>query len=417
MLTRHAIRGWAVALAAAALLPNAGTPLSASPFQTRTGPATTGSAPASPRGVVPGTAATSGITEADRLSSIYDVILSARFAEASAQLARACPPAPAAACAALREVALWWEIQEDPGSRRLDAPLEAAAASAIDAATRWTEQEPDRAEAWFYLAAAHAPLAQWRVLRGERLAAARDGKRMKTALERALALDDQFDDAWFGIGLYHYYADVAPAAVKLLRFLLLLPGGDRAQGLREMVRARDRGALLRREADYQLHWIYLWYEEQPERALDLLRSLDARYPSNPLFLIRIAEVQRDYFHDHIAAGVTSGTLLDRARAGRTALPALTTAQARLGLAAAEIELGRPDAAIELVTPLLDGRATPPYNVRARATLAIADAHARAGRATAARNAYRRAIADAVADDPDDVRGRARRALTRVGAPR
>ncbi len=67
-------------------------------------------------------------------------------------------------------------------------------------------------------------------LRGERLAAARDGKRIKDALERALALDPGLQDAYFGLGLYHYYADVAPADPKMLRWLLLLPGGDRARG-------------------------------------------------------------------------------------------------------------------------------------------------------------------------------------------
>ena len=73
--------------------------------------------------------------------------------------------------------------------------------------------------------------AQLRVLRGETLSAARDGKRIKEALERALALDPALQDAYFGIGLYHYYAEVAPAAAKILRFLLALPGGDRAGGM------------------------------------------------------------------------------------------------------------------------------------------------------------------------------------------
>ena len=70
--------------------------------------------------------------------------------------------------------------------------------------------------------------------------AARDGKRIKDALERALALDPALDDAKFGIGLYHYYADIAPAALRLLRWLLLLPGGDRADGLRQIEEARAR---------------------------------------------------------------------------------------------------------------------------------------------------------------------------------
>ena len=114
-------------------------------------------------------------------------------------------------------------------------------------------REPQRAEAWFYLAGSYAPLVQWRVLRGERLAAARDGKKIKDALERALQLDPTLNDAYFGIGLYHYYADVAPAAAKILRWLLFLPGGDRVQGMREMLRAREHGELLTGEADYQLH--------------------------------------------------------------------------------------------------------------------------------------------------------------------
>ena len=46
------------------------------------------------------------------------------------------------------------------------------------------------------------------------LGAARDGKRIKDSLERALALDPRLQEAYFGIGLYHYYADVAPTAAK-----------------------------------------------------------------------------------------------------------------------------------------------------------------------------------------------------------
>ena len=63
-------------------------------------------------------------------------------------------------------------------------------------------------------------------------------------------------------GCTRYYADVAPAAAKFLRFLLLLPGGDKTEGLAQMLRARNGGRLLQGEADYQLHLIYLWYERQ-----------------------------------------------------------------------------------------------------------------------------------------------------------
>ena len=101
--------------------------------------------------------------------------------------------------------------------------------------------------------------------RGERLAPRATATGFREALERALALDPTLNDAYFGIGLYHYYADVAPAAARMLRWLLFLPGGDRVEGLREMLQARDHGELLSGEADYQLHFVYLWYEQKPPR--------------------------------------------------------------------------------------------------------------------------------------------------------
>ena len=196
--------------------------------------------------LVPASPAAAALTEAPRLAAVYDTILAAQFDRAEAQLAQACPPAPAEACAALGVVSLWWQILLTPESRALDGRFsDLAAQAALPPAEAWTRREPKRGEAWFYLAGSYAPLVQWRVLRGERIAAARDGKKIKDALERALQLDPGLDDAYFGIGLYHYYADVAPAAAKVLRWLLFLPGGDRVKGLQEMLQARQRGVLLR----------------------------------------------------------------------------------------------------------------------------------------------------------------------------
>ena len=145
-------------------------------------------------------------------------------------------------------------------------------------ADAWTVRAPDDAEAWFYLGGAYAARVQWRVLREERLAAARDGKRIKDALERALALDPGLDDAYFGIGMYRYYADVAPAAAKILRFLLLLPGGDRAKAWRRCSGRANHGRLLQGEADYQLQRDLSLVRAQTGRALELLRELQRGAP-------------------------------------------------------------------------------------------------------------------------------------------
>ena len=256
------------------------------------------------------------LTEASRLAAVYDAILDAAFDRVDAQLKQTCPPAPEEACAALGVVSVWWQILINPESRVLDGRFNNLAAAAIAAGDRWTRLEPQRAEAWFYLAGSYAPLVQWRVLRGERLAAARAGNTIRIVLERALQIDPGLDDAYFGVGLYHYYADVAPTTAKILRWLLFLPGGDRVKGLQEMLQARQRGALLKGEADYQLHLIYLWYEQKPAQALALLEALDARHPANPLFLQRIADVQDRWLHDRPASRTAWQTLLDRSRAGQ-----------------------------------------------------------------------------------------------------
>ena len=97
----------------------------------------------------------------------------------------------------------------------------------------------------------------------------------------------------------------------MLSALLFLPGGDRAGGLKEMEQTRSKGMLLRGEADYQLHLIYLWYERQPMTALRLIDGLRARYPHNPVFYLRLAEVQSDYNRNHAAALHTYRSLLRR----------------------------------------------------------------------------------------------------------
>jgi hypothetical protein len=282
------------------------------------------------------TPCSAALTESRRLAAIYDTILDARFDRAGAMLKEACPPAPIEACAVLDAVSLWWQIQVHPADRTHDRALDAAATHALTLTETWTVREPQRAEAWFYLAAAYGPLVQWHVLRGERIAAAREGKKIKDALERALRLDPGMDDAYFGIGLYHYYADVAPAYAKMLRWLLFLPGGDRARGLAEMQRARDRGDWLRGEADFQLHVVYLWYEQRPRDALDLLLSLDARYPFNPIFLERIADLHDLYFHDLTASAHAWRLLIDRARNARVfdAAAIILRAQEKLRMIAA-----------------------------------------------------------------------------------
>ena len=140
------------------------------------------------------------------------------------------------------------------------------------------------------------------------------------------------------------YADVASFGARFLRVLMLLPGGDRALGLKEMLQARERGILLGGEADYQLHFIYLWYEKQPARARELLQGLDTRYPSNSIFLERVARIDHGVLQSHRESAAAWQTLIERAAAGRVHASRRTEVRARTGLASELIELSEIDRA-------------------------------------------------------------------------
>jgi len=180
----------------------------------------------------------------------------------------------------------------------------------------------------------------------------------------------------------------------------------------DMLAARERGTLLRGEADYQLHWIYFWYEDQPQRGLAVLQDLRRRYPHNPLFVQRIAEVQHEYFHDRAASLATWLALLDAAEAGRVNAAGFAAVRARLGAAEHFDALGETDRGIDLVAPLLARPPAAPYGALARAQLLAGTFYDRVGRRADAVSAYRAAIAAAAPDDVHEVAPQARQRLRR-----
>jgi tetratricopeptide (TPR) repeat protein len=343
----------------------------------------------------------------------YDLILDARFDEAGQALEQACGPAPPEACQVLAAAAAWWQIHLDPDDHARDPAFVDTVERAIRNTHAWVDRAAEDPEAWFYLASAYGARVQWRVLRGERLAAARDGARIKDALERALVLEPRFDDAYFGLGLYKYYAAVAPAAARFLRALLRLPGGNRAEGLQDMLRARAHGRLLQGEADYQLHVIYLWYERDVPQAVARLQALEARYPGNPHFTIQLAHVRETYEHDIMASLGTWQRLIAAAESGRVNEPGLAATRARLGAAQVLETLHETDRAMAHLHAVVDARSERPLGSQALALLRLGMAHDRLGDRADAVAAYQAAIAAAPPRDPHHVRTLAARRLRRA----
>ena len=115
-------------------------------------------------------------------------------------------------------------------------------------------------------------------------------------------------------------------------FCCCCPAAIATKGWRRCCGRGTSGRLLQGEADYQLHIVYLWYEHQTGRALELLRDLQQAHPGNPLFLTQIAEIQDVYQHDVMASLDSWRALLAQARADRVYAAGVAEVRARLGIA-------------------------------------------------------------------------------------
>ena len=189
------------------------------------------------------------------LDLVYDGRLEEGVA-AAAVLAAAHPADPLPAY--VDALAFVWKVEQRPDVTSLDKELERRVAHAVELATARLRTDPADTRALLARGGAWGVASRYHMFRLHKSEAARDGARMRADLLELRRLEPDNAEALFGLGLYDYYADVLPRALKLLRVLARIPGGDRERGLRAIEEAKDRAVLLRTEVVAQLYEIYAW---------------------------------------------------------------------------------------------------------------------------------------------------------------
>jgi len=148
----------------------------------------------------------------------------------------------------------------------------------------------DTAEMEFYAGTGAALAARLYGLRGEGRNTARAGVRAREHLLRAIAMNAELADAELGLGLYNYYVDTLSAAARVLRFFMGIPGGSKKEGIRQLENAIEEGALVSPEARFYLAISLHNYDQQYERALEVIGPLVRKYPSNALFQLAMGDL-------------------------------------------------------------------------------------------------------------------------------
>jgi hypothetical protein len=158
----------------------------------------------------------------------------------------------------------------------------------------------ETAEMQFYAGMAYALRARLTGLRIERRVTASAGIRAREHFLRALQLDPQLTDAYAGIGLYNYYVDTLSAAAKVLRFIMHIPGGDKKEGIRQLLIAAQSGTVTRVGARFYLAKNLRTFDLDYARSIEIMTPLVNEFPQNPVFRLILADTHAKLGHKETA---------------------------------------------------------------------------------------------------------------------
>ena len=261
------------------------------------------------------------------------------------QLGALAPHHPAANVHAV-ETLFWLQIFEDE-NRSLDEPILEQSEEGIRKAEEWVKERPQDARARLYLGQGLMNLGRLHGIRLRIYRAGKFGEQARKELERALELDPTLTDAKYPIGLYAYYASLVPDLVQWLNFLWFVPTANAPLGLQYLDEVRQGGDLYRFTATFYLANIRSYHDKWLDYvfALSTLQQLHAAHPRNSLIHFELLEtlLLAGRYEEVLGEALTleqhPGTGdHDRGRAN----------MARLWRARAELYLGRPDTARQLL---------------------------------------------------------------------
>jgi Tetratricopeptide repeat len=238
--------------------------------------------------------------------------------------------------------------------KSLSASFEPSIAEFLRIAEMRYERSGNDTEALFSLAQGYLLRSTYRIENDKGIfGAARDAAKAKGYADSYIRLHPEHGDAYLVLGLYNYYVDIAPTFIKMLRVVLFLPPGNRAEGLKQIERAARDGSLFAPLAEGALADIYGELEGRLGDATAINERLVQRFPSN-------AELRFDlalrYSHPIVEAydrAAEQYSTVIQQKEGSSIEDLEARYRATLGLAALRRTQWRLEEAVTLLTPVVD----------------------------------------------------------------
>jgi len=135
---------------------------------------------------------------------------------------------------------------------------------------------------FFYLGGALGFKGRYELMKDNWIASFFLAKEAVDALKTCVQMDPGNKDVLLGIGTFDYYTARFSGIKKFLAYLLLHEG-NKEEGLRKLTIASKEALYSATESQSMLLHIYLFFEEEFSKALELAIQLDNKYTRNPRF--------------------------------------------------------------------------------------------------------------------------------------
>ncbi len=149
---------------------------------------------------------------------------------------------------------------------------------------RWNKKTPNDPNGYMGIGALYGLRAMFNMRNRNWVTAYFAGKSAIKNLEKSLALDPTYYDAYFGLGIYQYFAGTLPAVIKVLAKIVSISGNPQ-KGVAYLNLAREKAHFTSDSAKLILIEVQNTRESPfyaPKKSLQYIRELTSKFPHNPL---------------------------------------------------------------------------------------------------------------------------------------
>lgn len=149
---------------------------------------------------------------------------------------------------------------------------------------RWIKQYPNDSNGYMGIGALYGLRAMFNMRNRNWVVSYFAGRKAISNLEKSLKIDPTYYDAYFGLGIYQYFAGTLPTVIKVLAKIVAIKGNPE-KGVQYLNLARQKAHFTADSSKLILIEVQNTRASKyyaPEKSLEYIRQLRAKFPKNPL---------------------------------------------------------------------------------------------------------------------------------------